>query len=177
MINLINDGPPLVKSLTDTEHGYQARILAQIDGFAGEIHISVNSRRQDYNRYTVQVLEPTTLIWRYILEWGIDEGGHLPSLANVDITGQNNSTLDAVNGLVALLWTTANVIVGQSRARREDLELAQYRAKCEIDHDVTSERLYAEREAPFSDDGPEPELLPESAIEAIKADLKGGADE
>lgn len=154
----IPPGPPVITAVTPTdEPGVEARVLCLVDGFPAEIHHVVNSKRQEYNRHSLDVFDPTNMQWKPILTWGFAEAGHTPTYPDSD-------TVAHLRDLSEVMWRTANLVVHQSRLRQEEIDIAQFAAahmEFERQHDAYHLAKFAVSEdVPIVDKG---ELKIESA--------------
>lgn len=174
MKNLIQEGRPIITAVTHTdEPGIEARVLCLVDGFAAEIHHDVNTKRQEYNRHIIRVFDAVRMDWATILSWGFSEVGHVPIHPDAE-------TIGYLTGLSEVMWAQANVIVGQSRVRQEEIDTAQHvREKMahqlELDAYLDARNVAVEDwndHTPAVDRG---ELVSPEALDDLRAKLAGDA--
>jgi hypothetical protein len=147
--NLIQDGPPILATVTHTDDpGIAARVLCLVDGYAAEIVHDVNTKRQEYNTHVLRMFDPQEMTWREILRWGFTEAGHVP-------IHPDSETVGHLAGLSEVMWAQANVIVGQSRMRQEEIDVAQFVAE----QMALQERMTDYREAESEESATHPILL------------------
>lgn len=176
MKNLIQEGRPVITAVTHTdEPSIETRVLCLVDGYAAEILHDVNTKRQEYNRHNLRVFDAVRMEWSTILSWGFAEVGHVP-------IHPDSETIGYLNGLSEVMWAQANVIVGQSRARQEEIDTAQHvREKMahqlELDAYLDARHVVATQDdwddrTPAVERG---ELVSPEALDDMRAKLAGDA--
>lgn len=121
MHNMIQDGPPDLRSLNTNNHAdtREARVPILVDGYAAEFRVELNTKEQRYSTYKIVMFEPVTLSWITILNWGMTEVGHLNTYPEPEL-------ITALRSIGEVMWSYANVVVGQSSRRQEEVEIKQY---------------------------------------------------
>lgn len=121
MHDMIQNGPPQLTAVNRNDHEdtLEARVPCLVDGYAAEFRIEFNTKEQRYSRYTISMFEPVGLAWHQILSWGMTEVGRINTFPEDEL-------LQQLRGVGEVMWAYANVIVGQSSRRQEDVEIGQY---------------------------------------------------
>lgn len=116
----INERPNITSAIS-TEDGYRVRNLCLVDGFPAEIDIQVDTHRQKYSQFTIQIYDPINGRWgATVADLKSEEVGRMPILHD------EAETLAELNRVAALLWEMANLIVRTARLRQEDLDTDDY---------------------------------------------------
>lgn len=119
-MRFIPDGPPVITAITQTDNpGFEARALCLVDGFPAEIHHVINTKRQEYNRHTIDVFDSVSMNYRQIIDWGFVEAGHVP-------IHPEDETFGYLTELSRTMWGMADVIVTQSRMRQREIDIEQF---------------------------------------------------
>lgn len=155
MHDMIQNGPPQLAALNRNDHDdlLEARVPCLVDGYAAEYRVMFNTKEQRYSRYTIEIFEPVALEWKLILRWDMTEVGRINTFPEDELIQQ-------LRGIGEVMWAYANVIVGQSSRRQEEVEIQQY---------VDERRAY--------DAAVEAETLGDDASELVRQDRMQFTDE
>lgn len=167
MQNLIQEGRPVIHAVTHTdEPGIEARVFCLVDGFAAQITHSINVKRQEYNNHDIRVFDPVRMMWTMVLTWGFADVGHVPIHPDAE-------TVIHLSQVSERLWGLANVVLTQSRLRREEVSVAQHVAE-QMAHQAAMMEMY--RAEPTGEPGDEafsPRPIDPEQINDLRRKLEG----
>lgn len=106
---------------TEDRPGYEAHAACTLDGFPGEVILSVNTKRPEYSRFEVVVFDDRRYEWRTVYSLTSEQAKHY--VGHLGVISDNAETLTQLNRLARILRAGGYSIMRAGRERRQDVML------------------------------------------------------
>lgn len=101
--------------------GYEAHAACTLDGFPGEVIISVDTRRPEFSRFEAKVFDDRRYEWKVVYSLTPEQARHY--VGHLGVVAEYAETLTQLNRLARILRAGGDAVMRAGRERRQAVML------------------------------------------------------